>query len=115
MDLKKYSLTNKTRLCTILTNGGKFMDNNRLTSYYFAVELDGIQTVSFTECSGLVAETTIYEIEEGGYNLSTRKFLGRNRYPNLVLRKGISKSNLIQRWCKSWSNRNSNEKPERKT
>jgi len=91
------------------------MDNNRLTSYYFAVELDGIQTVSFTECSGLVAETTIYEIEEGGYNLSTRKFLGRNRYPNLVLRKGISKSNLIQRWCKSWSNRNSNEKPERKT
>ena len=91
------------------------MNNRRLTSYYFAVELDGIDTVSFTECTGLTAETTIYEVEEGGYNTSTHNFIGQSRYPNLVLRGGISKSNLLHNWCKNWFNQGSNDKVERKS
>jgi phage tail-like protein len=91
------------------------MDNRRLTSYYFIVELDGIETVSFTECTGLAAEVTVYEVEEGGYNTSTHKFIGHNKYPNLILRKGISKRNLLHEWCKSWFNQGDNDKVERKT
>jgi len=91
------------------------MDNKSLTSYYFIVELDGIETVSFTECTGLVAETTVYEVEEGGYNTSTHKFIGHSKYPNLILRKGISKINLLHEWCKSWFNQGDNDKVERKT
>ncbi|MCL2380288.1 MAG: phage tail protein, partial [Treponema sp.] len=76
---------------------------------------DGIETVSFIECTGLAAEATVYEVEEGGYNTSTHKFIGQNRYSNLVLRKGIGKSNLLQKWCKSWFNQGDNDKVERKT
>jgi len=91
------------------------MDNKRLTSYYFTVELDGIETVSFIECTGLAAETTVYEVEEGGYNTSTHKFIGDSKYPNLVLRNGISKISLLHEWCKSWFNQGDNDKVERKT
>jgi len=64
------------------------MGKDAVSSYYFTVEIDGIQTDRFFSCEGLEVETSIHEIEEGGYNGSTHKFLGRTRYPNLILNKG---------------------------
>ena len=75
-------------------------DNGKLSSYYFTVEIEGIETARFQRCEGLEAETYVYEIEEGGYNLSTRKFLGRTRFPNLILEKGVSQSSALYRWYK---------------
>jgi len=75
-------------------------DNQRLSSYIFTVEIDGIETARFQKCEGLEMETYIYEVEEGGYNTSTHKFLGRTRYPNLILEKGISPNNALYRWYK---------------
>jgi len=75
-------------------------DEERLSSYIFTVEIDGIETARFQKCDGLEAETEVYEIKEGGYNTSTHKFFGRTRYPNLILEKGISHNNALYRWYK---------------
>ena len=75
-------------------------DDGRLSSYIFTVEIEGIETARFQKCEGLEVETYVYEIEEGGYNTSTRKFYGRSRYPNLILEKGVSQTNALYRWYK---------------
>ncbi|MDR0402725.1 MAG: phage tail protein [Treponema sp.] len=66
------------------------MDNEKLSSYFFIVEIDGIQTACFQECEGLELESTVYEIEEGGLNTSTHKFTGRSRTKNIILKKGVA-------------------------
>jgi phage tail-like protein len=75
-------------------------DDKRLSSYVFSVEIEGIETARFQRCEGIETETYVYEVEEGGYNVSTRKFYGRTRYPNLILEKGISPSNALYKWYK---------------
>ena len=75
-------------------------DDTRVSSYLFAVEIDGIETARFQKCEGLEAETYVYEIEEGGLNTATHKFYGRTRYPNLVLEKGITGNEALFNWYK---------------
>jgi phage tail-like protein len=54
-----------------------------LSSYYFTVEIDGIQTDRFFSCEGLEVDSNVYEVEEGGYNMSTHKRIGHTRSRNL--------------------------------
>jgi len=75
-------------------------EEEKLSTYLFWVEVDGIETARFQKCEGLEAETYVYEIEEGGYNTSTHKFYGRTRFPNLILEKGIGKNNELYNWYK---------------
>jgi phage tail-like protein len=75
-------------------------DSERISSYLFTVEIDGIETARFQKCEGLEAETYVYEIEEGGLNTSTHKFYGRTRYPNLILEKGITVNEALFNWYK---------------
>jgi phage tail-like protein len=82
------------------------LDNEVITAYFFVVEIDGIQTDRFFECEGLEMETSVYEIEEGGLNTSTHKRMGRNRSPNLILKKGISKNNELIKWFQKNTNGN---------
>lgn len=65
---------------------------------YFAIEIEGIQCGKFTRCEGLEAETYIYEVEEGGLNSTTHKFIGRTRFPNIVLENGVTSSNDLYKW-----------------
>jgi len=82
------------------------------SSYYFIVEIDGIKTDRFFSCEGLEVETNVYEIEEGGLNTTIHKHIGQSRYPNLILKKGITKNNELSNWFHSNQN---NSKLERKT
>jgi phage tail-like protein len=75
-------------------------DEEKLSPYLFWIEVEGIETARFQKCEGLEAETYVYEIEEGGFNTSTRKFYGRTRFPNLILEKGIGKNNELYNWYK---------------
>jgi phage tail-like protein len=75
-------------------------DDKRISSYLFLVEIDGIETARFQKCEGLEAETCIYEFEEGGLNATTHKLYGGTRYPNLILEKGISDSEVLYKWYK---------------
>lgn len=77
---------------------GLDMEDEVLSSYYFTVEIDGIQIDRFFSCGGLEMSTTTYEIEEGGFNVSTHKRTGHNRSPNLIFKKGINKNNELIYW-----------------
>ena len=87
------------------------MKNEVFSSSYFTIEIDGIQTDRFFSCEGLEMQSSVYEIEEGGYNTSTMKFHGQNRYPNVILKKGINKNNELINWFQS----NQEGKLEKKT
>ena len=73
-------------------------DDKRISAYLFAVEIDGIETARFQKCEGLEAETSVYEIEEGGFTTATHKFPGRTRYSNLILEKGITENDELFSW-----------------
>jgi phage tail-like protein len=73
-------------------------DEGKISSYLFAVEIDGIETARFQKCEGLEAETCVCEVEEGGLNTGAHKFYGAARYPNLVLEKGITENEALFTW-----------------
>ncbi len=63
-------------------------------AYYFRVDLhspDGkvMGSFPFRSCSGLKSESAVVELEEGGFNTTTRKLIGRTKYPNIVLKQGM--------------------------
>jgi phage tail-like protein len=63
-------------------------------AYYFRVDLHGPDgnvkgSFPFRSCSGLKSEATVVELEEGGFNGTTRKLIGRTKYPNIVLKQGL--------------------------
>jgi phage tail-like protein len=59
-------------------------------AYYFAVEIDGVKDCFFRSCSGLKSEAEIQEVAEGGVNATTHKWIGRTKFPNIVLKQGFS-------------------------
>lgn len=67
-------------------------------SYRFWVELDGLLTAGFTEVSGLQSEIETHEYQEGGLNQYSHHFPKRVKYPNLVLKRGISGSDELWNW-----------------
>jgi phage tail-like protein len=59
----------------------------------------------FQECSGLSVEYETLEWPEGGENRFVHKLRGRAKYPNLVLKRGIThEKNLIQ-WFRECASR----------
>lgn len=62
------------------------------------VEYAGIQEAGFTEVSGLEAEIEVFEYQEGGNNLFTHKLAGRVKYPNVILKRGITTSDDLYIW-----------------
>ena len=63
-------------------------------AYYFRVDLhapDGsiMGSFPFRSCAGLKSESSVVELEEGGFNGTTRKLIGRTKYPNIVLKQGL--------------------------
>jgi phage tail-like protein len=82
------------------------MIDEKLSSYYFTVEIDGIQTDRFLECEGLEMEARVFEVEEGGLNISTHKRIGTSRSPSLILKKGVNKNNELINWYQNNINGN---------
>src|SRR4051812_49110796 len=59
----------------------------------------------FAECSGLQVEYEVYEWTEGGNNAFVHKLRGRAKYPNLVLKRGITHEDAMLRWFFLCSNK----------
>ncbi len=76
------------------------MSNDEMfASCYFAVEIDSIQVAEFKSCSGLKMKADVLELEEGGFNYSTRKFTGKAHFQNIVLEHGITtRNNDLYNW-----------------
>ncbi len=75
--------------------------HNIATSFKFWVEIDDIFVAGFSEVSGLEAETEIEEYREGGVNGYVHKLPKGVRFPNLVLRKGMTYSPALWNWYES--------------
>lgn len=48
-----------------------------------------MESFPFRSCSGLKSESSVVELEEGGFNTTTRKLIGRTKFPNIVLKQGL--------------------------
>jgi phage tail-like protein len=58
---------------------------------------------AFTEVSGLSVQIDVEELAEGGQNQFTHKLLGRMKWPNIVLKRGLTNSNDLFTWLLKFS------------
>lgn len=70
--------------------------------FNFRVEIDGIVVGSFTEVSGLDSETDVIEYRTGDMRMnSSVKLPGLTKYPNVVLKRGMTKDLSLWQWRKA--------------
>lgn len=74
----------------------------------FRVEIADAVIGHFSECTGLSVEYEVLEYAEGGENGFVHKLRGRKKYPNLVLKRGVTYEDALVKWLfesKDWSER----------
>ena len=64
----------------------------------FLVEIEGILTGGFSECTGLQVETEYIDYREGGVNDYVHHFAGPTKYPSLILKHGITQIDGLWNW-----------------
>jgi phage tail-like protein len=64
----------------------------------FRVAIAGVEIGAFAECSGLSAEWEVFEYAEGGEHRFVHKFRDRLKYPNLVLKRGVTFEDELLKW-----------------
>ena len=64
----------------------------------FYVNIEGITQAVFSEVSGLSLEVATEDVEEGGRNDFVHRMPGRCKVGNLVLKRGMTKSNDFLKW-----------------
>jgi phage tail-like protein len=64
----------------------------------FLVEIEGLLTGGFCECTGLEVETEYFDYREGGRNDYVHHFAGPTKYPPLVLKHGITQVDGLWNW-----------------
>lgn len=69
-----------------------------LQAFNFHIEIEGLVTAGFSECSGLQAEIEAQAYSEGGVNGYEHQFWGRTKYPRLVLKRGLTQIDGLWNW-----------------
>ena len=64
----------------------------------FKVELPGVDLGRFRECTGLAAEIECKDYNEGGVNDRVHKLPTRMKFPNLVLKRGVTYEDALLKW-----------------
>jgi phage tail-like protein len=67
-------------------------------NFNFIVELDGITQAGFAEASGFGSTTEPIEVNEGGLNVASHKFVGRTKQNNITLKWGLTDSTELYDW-----------------
>jgi phage tail-like protein len=67
-------------------------------AFNFIVEIDGVQSAGFTECSGLSTETAIIEYREGSDPDHVRKLPGIHKFSNITLKRGMTSNRELWQW-----------------
>jgi len=69
----------------------------------FIFKIGTLQIGAFTEVTGLGVSIDVEELMEGGQNAYTHKLLGRMRWPNIVLKRGLTDSDALFTWLSKFS------------
>jgi len=64
----------------------------------FVFEVSGLTIGAFTSVSGLSVQIDTEELAEGGQNQFTHKLPGRMKWPNIVLKRGITDTDALFEW-----------------
>jgi phage tail-like protein len=64
----------------------------------FHVKLGSLTIGRFQECTGIAVEIEMKDYMEGGVNDYVHKLPTRVKYPNLVLKRGMTTKSDLQRW-----------------
>ena len=67
-------------------------------AFHFRIEIDGLTRAAFRECHGLISETEVFEIAEGGLNHVTHRLPGRSTYSPITLARGWTLDLDLWRW-----------------
>jgi len=67
----------------------------------------GAQIGDFAECSGLTVEYDVMDYQEGGELTYTHKLRGGVKYPNIVLKRGVTHEENLLKWLFDRSERDS--------
>ncbi len=67
-------------------------------AFNFKVEIRGLVVAGFSDVSGLQAETETEDYREGGLNQYVHKLAKLTKYPNLVLKRGLTDSEVLWQW-----------------
>ena len=77
---------------------GAYEQKDPYLSLSFWIEVQGIVLASFSECTGLNAETELQDYSEGGRNDVVYHLPVRTRFSNISLRRGWTTSNELWSW-----------------
>jgi phage tail-like protein len=77
--------------------GGPYAQQDPVGELRFKVEIHGITIGSFAECTGLSAEYEVMEYLPGGAP-SPLKLRGAIKYPNIVLKRGVTNEKALINW-----------------
>jgi phage tail-like protein len=69
--------------------------------FRFLVEIEGLVAGGFSEVSGIQAEIETEDYQEGGVNGYVHKLPKGMKYPNLVLKRGITDTDALWKWYQS--------------
>jgi len=64
----------------------------------FVFTVDGMTIGTFTEVTGLSVQIEVEELAEGGQNQYTHRLPGRMKWPNLVLKRGVTDTDNLFEW-----------------
>jgi phage tail-like protein len=67
-------------------------------AFRFVVELDGLIVGGFSEVTGMQSETEVKPFWEGGVNTHPHYIIEHTKYPNIVLKRGITSSSELWDW-----------------
>lgn len=67
-------------------------------AFNFLVEIDGMTSAGFMECSGLDTSQDVISYREGNEGPTARKLAGLNQYSAITLRRGITDNAELWDW-----------------
>ena len=71
-------------------------------SFNFRLQIDGIDSGAFSECSGLTADGDAVDYREGtDKNPNVRKLVGLRKYTNITLKRGYTNDGQLWAWYKN--------------
>lgn len=72
--------------------------NDPYLNFRFHIEITGLIVAGFSDVTGLQVDIEIEDHQEGGVNDFVHKLPKIAKYPNLVLKRGITDSDVLWKW-----------------